>query len=194
MIDLLHALEDVCSLEECVVEFLLWQSASRYILVFATGSNIRLLAVMRTVDMDSTFKLVPAVYCLCPGKDIGTYWRDYFSSFNKQSGSSQGQPQLNPQTIICDFETALIPAIHGYFPNTKAFHVFQAVHRKVRALAPKTRYKTEAETRKNIRMLRATAFLSVTQVDTGDSLFQAGTTELITENKMTNQKKIFIKF
>ncbi|KRY74087.1 hypothetical protein T4A_11173 [Trichinella pseudospiralis] len=88
----------------------------------------------------------------------------------------RGQPQLNPQTIICDFETALIPAIHGYFPNTKAFHVCQAVHRKVRALAPKTRYKTEAETRKNIRMLRATAFLSVTQVDTGDSLFQAGTT------------------
>ncbi|KAL1245835.1 Valine--tRNA ligase [Trichinella spiralis] len=26
---------------------------------------------------------------------------------------------LNPQTIICDSETALIPAIQGYFPNTR---------------------------------------------------------------------------
>ncbi|KRX30237.1 hypothetical protein T05_16459, partial [Trichinella murrelli] len=26
---------------------------------------------------------------------------------------------LNPDTIICDFETALIPAIRGYFPNTR---------------------------------------------------------------------------
>ncbi|KRY03645.1 hypothetical protein T03_4047, partial [Trichinella britovi] len=26
---------------------------------------------------------------------------------------------LNPETIICDFETALIPAIRGYFPNTR---------------------------------------------------------------------------
>ncbi|KRZ01091.1 hypothetical protein T11_1930 [Trichinella zimbabwensis] len=71
-------------------EFLLWQSASRHILVFATGSNIRLLAAMRTWGMDGTFKvvpqwyqqlftihafvagkLVPAVYCLCTGKDIG---------------------------------------------------------------------------------------------------------------------------
>ncbi|KRZ65118.1 hypothetical protein T10_8533 [Trichinella papuae] len=76
-------------------EFLLWQSASRHILVFGTGSNIRLLAAMRTWGMDGTFKVVPqwyqqlftihafvagklmpAVYCLCTGKDIGTYGRD----------------------------------------------------------------------------------------------------------------------
>ncbi|KRX53244.1 hypothetical protein T09_2547 [Trichinella sp. T9] len=38
-------------------------------------------------------------------------------------------------TIICDFETALIPAIRGYFPNTRVqgcyFHFCQAVHRKL---------------------------------------------------------------
>ncbi|KRZ01569.1 hypothetical protein T11_13016 [Trichinella zimbabwensis] len=73
-------------------KFLLWQNALRHILTFATGSNIRLLAARRTWGMDSTFKgapqwyqqlftihafvagkLVPAVYCLCTGKDIGTY-------------------------------------------------------------------------------------------------------------------------
>ncbi|KRX24250.1 hypothetical protein T07_14795 [Trichinella nelsoni] len=35
-------------------DFLLWQSASRHILVFATGYNIRLLAAMRTWGMNVT--------------------------------------------------------------------------------------------------------------------------------------------
>ncbi|KRY65701.1 hypothetical protein T4B_4846 [Trichinella pseudospiralis] len=73
-------------------EFLLWQTASRRILVFAVGSNIRLLAPwgIGHAGMDGTFKLatqcyrqlftihnfvadklVPVVYCLCKGKDIG---------------------------------------------------------------------------------------------------------------------------
>ncbi|XP_003366558.1 conserved hypothetical protein [Trichinella spiralis] len=64
----------------------------QHILVFATGSNIRLLAASRTWGMDGTFKvvpqwyqklftihaflagkLVPAVYCLCMDKGIPTY-------------------------------------------------------------------------------------------------------------------------
>ncbi|KRZ00931.1 hypothetical protein T4B_11695, partial [Trichinella pseudospiralis] len=85
----------------------------RRILVFAVDSNIRLLAAMQTWDMDGIFKvvpqwyeqlftirsfvmgkLVPAVYCLCTGKNIGTF------GFNKQSGS---------------LHTALIPVVQGYF-------------------------------------------------------------------------------
>ncbi|XP_003369295.1 conserved hypothetical protein [Trichinella spiralis] len=73
-------------------DLLLWQSASRHIVVFATGKNIRLLGKTKTWGMDGTFKvvpewyqqlfvisafvagkLVPAVYCLCTGKDIGTF-------------------------------------------------------------------------------------------------------------------------
>ncbi|XP_003371084.1 conserved hypothetical protein, partial [Trichinella spiralis] len=69
--------------------FLLWQSASRHILVLATGSNIGLMATRRTWALDGTFKvvpqwyqklfpihtflagkLVPAVYCLCTDKDL----------------------------------------------------------------------------------------------------------------------------
>ncbi|KRZ13252.1 hypothetical protein T11_1239 [Trichinella zimbabwensis] len=40
-------------------DFLLWQSESKHILVFATGSNIRLLAAS---SMDGTFKVVPEWY------------------------------------------------------------------------------------------------------------------------------------
>ncbi|KRX64583.1 hypothetical protein T09_5369 [Trichinella sp. T9] len=43
-------------------DFLLWQSASRHILVLATGSNIRLMATRRTWALDGTFKVVPQWY------------------------------------------------------------------------------------------------------------------------------------
>ncbi|KRX47680.1 hypothetical protein T05_1960, partial [Trichinella murrelli] len=87
---------------------------------------------------------------------------------------------LNPESIICDFEIALIPAIQGYFPNTRVqgsyFHFCQAVHRKVGELGLKTRYRTEEQTKRKIRILLATAFLPVPQDDTGVSLLEAGTT------------------
>ncbi|KRY10849.1 hypothetical protein T12_11494 [Trichinella patagoniensis] len=100
----------------------------------------------RTWGMDGTFKivpqwyqqlftihaskLVPAVYCLCTGKDIGTYGYIFQALIDK---AAVLEVDLNPDTIICDFETALIPAIRGYFPNTRVqgcyFHFCQAVHR-----------------------------------------------------------------
>ncbi|KRY41684.1 hypothetical protein T01_15971, partial [Trichinella spiralis] len=43
-------------------------------------------------------------------------------------------------------------------------------------LGLKTRHRTEEDTRKKIRMLLATAFFPVPQVDTGVSLLEAGTT------------------
>ncbi|KRX71579.1 hypothetical protein T06_4744 [Trichinella sp. T6] len=76
--------------------------------------------------------------------------------------------------------TALIPAIQGYFLNKQVkgcyFHFCQAVHRKVGELGLKTRYRTEEGTRRKIRMLLATAFLPVPQVDTDVRLLEAGTT------------------
>ncbi|KRX52160.1 hypothetical protein T09_15022 [Trichinella sp. T9] len=87
---------------------------------------------------------------------------------------------LNPESIICDFETALIPAIQGYFPNTRVqgcyFQFFQAVHWKVSELGLKTQYRQHEKTRRKIRMLLATAFLPVPQVDTRVSVLEAGTT------------------
>ncbi|KRZ96690.1 hypothetical protein T08_15203 [Trichinella sp. T8] len=132
-------------------DLLLWQSASKHILVFATGYNIRLLAAMRTWGMD----------------DIGTYG---FKSQALIIRAAALEVDLNPDTNICDFETALIPAIQGYFPNARA------VHRKAGELGLKTRYPQHEETRRKIRMLLATAFLPVPHVNTGVSLLEAGTT------------------
>ncbi|XP_003368669.1 hypothetical protein Tsp_12929 [Trichinella spiralis] len=114
------------------------------------------------------------------GKDIGTYGFIFQSLINKAAVLGVN---LNPQTIICDFETALIPAIQGYFPNTRVqdcyFHFCQAVHRKVGELGLKTRYRMEEATRRKIRMLLATAFLPVPEVDTGVRLLEAGTTSTL---------------
>ncbi|KRX50747.1 hypothetical protein T05_16373 [Trichinella murrelli] len=176
--------------------FLLTQSASKYILIFSTAGSIKLLAAMKTWGMDGTFKvvpywyeqlftihafaagkLVPAVCCLCTDKDIGTYG---FKSQALISRAAALEVDLNPDTIICDFETALIPAIQGYFPNAQVqgcyFHFCQAVHRKVGELGLKTQYRQHEETRRKIRMLLATAFLPVPHVNTGVSLLEAGTT------------------
>ncbi|KRZ66472.1 hypothetical protein T10_8692, partial [Trichinella papuae] len=175
-------------------EFLLWQIASRHILVFAMGSKIRLLAAWRTWGMDGTFnvvpqwyqqlftiyvfvagKLVPAVYCLCTGKDIGTYRYVSQALLNK---AAVLRLNLNPETIICDFETALITAILDHFLNTRVhgcdLHFCQAEHMKLSDLGLKTRYRTQEETKRKIRMVLDTAFLPVPHVHTGVYLLEAG--------------------
>ncbi|XP_003381942.1 hypothetical protein Tsp_11042 [Trichinella spiralis] len=70
---------------------------------------------------------------------------------------------LQPQTVICDFETALIPALQGTFPGVNIqgcyFHFCQAVLWKVTDLGMRTSYIHEAATKKKVKMLLATAFL-----------------------------------
>ncbi|KRX80019.1 hypothetical protein T06_10816 [Trichinella sp. T6] len=157
-------------------DFLLCQSNCRHILIFATGTNIRLLAACRTWGMDGTFKIVPKCGQAGASSLLFMYGYIFQALIDK---AAVLEVDLNPYTIICDFETALIPAIRGYFPNTRVqgcyFYFCQAVHRKVGELGLKTRYPQYEETRK-IRMLLATAFLPVPHVNTGVSLLEAGTT------------------
>ncbi|KRY54982.1 hypothetical protein T03_7680 [Trichinella britovi] len=63
----------------------------------------------------SAGKLVPAI-CLCTNKDIGTYEFIFEALISRTAAL---KVDLNPDTIICDFETALIPAIQGYFPKVR---------------------------------------------------------------------------
>ncbi|KRZ35587.1 hypothetical protein T4C_1364 [Trichinella pseudospiralis] len=63
---------------------------------------------------------------------------------------------LWPQTIICDFETALIPAVQGSFPCVYIqgcyFYLCQAVVRKVTILGMRTRNILEVARRKTVKM------------------------------------------
>ncbi|KRZ49092.1 Structure-specific endonuclease subunit SLX1 -like protein, partial [Trichinella nativa] len=78
-----------------------------------------------------------------------------------------------PVIGVCP-NSGLTSLIQGYFPNTRVhgcyFHFSKAVHRKVGEL------ELNRNRRKNIRMLLATVFLPVPQVDTGVSLLEAGST------------------
>ncbi|KRX99373.1 hypothetical protein T4E_10106 [Trichinella pseudospiralis] len=132
-------------------------------------SKIRLLAAMRTWGMDGTFKLVVQWYqqLFLPSMLL---WQVSWGASSLLFIATVLAVNLNPHP-------ALIPAIHGYFTNTQlhgcSLHYPQAVHRKVGELELKTRYRTEEETKREIKILLATAFLPVPHVGTGDSLLEA---------------------
>ncbi|KRY06582.1 hypothetical protein T12_3131, partial [Trichinella patagoniensis] len=126
--------------------FLLYNHVYNSILIFCTEENLSILSEHSVWSMDGTFKIVPEWY------------QQMFTIHAAVLGVV-----LQPQTVICDFETALIPALQGTFPGVNIqgcyFHFCQAVLRKVTDLGMRTSYIHEAATKKKVKMLLATAFL-----------------------------------
>ncbi|KRX67866.1 hypothetical protein T06_4849 [Trichinella sp. T6] len=161
-----------------------WISRVISILISHVDENIRELAGHTVWCMDGTFKivpewhhqmfcihvfkegkLIPLVYCLTVRRDLPTYHEIFDNLILKVASLGV---VLQPQTIICDFETALIPAVQGSFPGVLVqdcyFHFCQVVRRKVADLGLRTRYLHEAEIKTIIKMLLATAFLPLAEV------------------------------
>ncbi|KRZ61480.1 hypothetical protein T02_5742 [Trichinella nativa] len=69
---------------------------------------------MFTIHIFIADKLVPLVYCLTVQKDLPTY-REIFDHLILKAAALG--VVLQSQTVICDFETALIPALQGTFPG-----------------------------------------------------------------------------
>ncbi|XP_003381750.1 conserved hypothetical protein [Trichinella spiralis] len=84
------------------------------------------------IAQENSGKLLPVVYCLTVRKDLPTYSRIFEVLHFK---AEELGVLLDPAKFVCDFETALIPAIQGNFPNTWVqgcfFHFCQAVLRHV---------------------------------------------------------------
>ncbi|KRZ65374.1 hypothetical protein T08_11649, partial [Trichinella sp. T8] len=97
-------------------------------------------------------KLVPLVYCLIVHKDLSTY-REIFDNLILKAAALG--VVLQPQTVICDFETALVPALQGTFPRLFPFLPSSSAE----GLGMRTSYIHEAATKKKVKMLLATAFL-----------------------------------
>ncbi|KRZ49156.1 hypothetical protein T02_11428 [Trichinella nativa] len=150
----------------------------------AKQENLRELAGQSVWCMDGTFKivpewyqqlftihvfkeskLIPLVYSLTVRKDVICYCEIFDTLIVKAAALGV---VLQPQTIICDFETALIPAVQGSFPGVHFqgcyFHFCQVVLRKVADLELRTRYLHKAEIKTIIKMLLATAFLPLAEV------------------------------
>ncbi|KRX76126.1 hypothetical protein T06_863, partial [Trichinella sp. T6] len=140
--------------------FLLYNNVYNSILIFWIEENLSILSEYTVWSMDGTFKivpewyqqmftihvfiagkLVPLVYCLIVHKDLSTY-REIFDNLILKAAALG--VVLQPQTVICDFETALIPALQGTFPGVNIqgcyFHFCQAVLRKVTDLGMRTSY------------------------------------------------------
>ncbi|KRX59229.1 hypothetical protein T09_4827 [Trichinella sp. T9] len=94
-------------------QFLMYHSPTNDILIFATEDGVKLLA-----------------------QNLPTYSRIFEVLHSK---AEELGVQLEPAKFVCDFETALIPAIQGNFPNTQVqgcfFHFCQAVLRQVGRLS-----------------------------------------------------------
>ncbi|KRX77068.1 hypothetical protein T06_3034 [Trichinella sp. T6] len=164
-----------------------------------TDENIRELDGHTVWCMDGTFKivpewhhqmfcihvfkegkLIPLVYCLTVRRDLPTYHVIFDNLILKAAALVV---VLQPQTVIYDFETALIPAVQASFPSVQIqgcyFHFCQAVLWKVAELRLRTRYLHETETKKKIKMLMATAFLPLPEVPAAVDLLGRNVTGLI---------------
>ncbi|KRX31788.1 hypothetical protein T05_6860, partial [Trichinella murrelli] len=176
-------------------QFLMYHSPTNDILIFATEDGVKLLAQSNCWCGDGTFKIVPSwyqqlftlhvflrgkllpvVYCLTVRKDLPTYSRIFEVLHSK---AEELGVQLEPAKFVCDFETALIPAIQGNFPNTQVqgcfFHFCQAVLRQVGRLGLRTDYMNNQEVRKKVKMLMALAFLPVHLAPAGFEIINVGT-------------------
>ncbi|KRY33008.1 hypothetical protein T01_6043 [Trichinella spiralis] len=118
-----------------------------------------------TIHVFIAGKLVPLVYCLTVQKDLSTY-REIFDDLILKTAALG--VVLQPQTVICNFETALFPALQSTFPGVNMqgcyFHFCQAVLRNVTDLGMRTSYIHEEQYKKKIKMLLAKAFLPLHDV------------------------------
>ncbi|KRY09304.1 hypothetical protein T12_686 [Trichinella patagoniensis] len=116
--------------------FIWYSDAYNFILIFCTEENLNTLSEHSVLSMDETLKIVP----------------EWYQRLFTIHVFMAGKISLIRQTIISDFQTALIPAVQGSFPGVHVqgcyFHFCQAVLRKVADLELRTRYLHEAETKK----------------------------------------------
>ncbi|KRY49039.1 hypothetical protein T03_1234 [Trichinella britovi] len=128
-----------------------WRSliATFYNLIFCTEENLSILSDHSVWSMDGTFKIVPEWY------------QQMFTIHVFIAGAVALRIAFQPQTIICDFETALIPALS---PHTGLFLPLLPVLWKVTDLGMRTSYIHEASTKKIVKMLLVMASLPLRDV------------------------------
>jgi len=146
------------------------------ILVFATEKNLDLLAKSDHWFSDGTFKscpplfaqvytihviknnlVIPVVFSLMPDKTQSSYER-LFTAIKTHNNN------LNPKTIMTDFEQSSINAFKIQFQNAKQngcfFHQTQCVWRKIQTISGMVeKYKTDSEFSLQVRYLSALAFV-----------------------------------
>lgn len=164
------------------------------VLIFSTRRNIEVLGECRDWYVDGTFKVcptlftqlftvlggVPAVpgdhdsatvplplaYALLSSKREVEY-RTVLDAINNAS-EEYGIEELDPTNIHSDFETAIINAVSGAFPEVNIdlcyFHLKQSAYRHVVDLGLKVRYTRDPIVRDYFHMMAALAYVPVQDV------------------------------
>jgi len=148
-------------------------------LVFASDDHLRLLAQSKTVFMDGTFNVCPALYfqlfsihgvvedtvvplaySLLPSKTRTTYF-DMLALIRKTMADMQ--LSFDPDTLVSDFESSSIAAVKQQFPRARHvgcfFHFCQAVWRRIQELGLARRYKFDPDFQLHVKSHMALAFL-----------------------------------
>jgi len=157
--------------------FLLHQSQDSSIMIFATAENLKLLSRNRQWYMDGTFnsaptmfqqiftihcqiqnKVLPCVYVLATNKLKSTYKR----IFRILKDNAVPGHELQPESVLTDFESGLLPAIQEEFPMAQRhgcyFHFNQCLFRKIQNLGLQPIYTSDTSSRATLRLLMALPF------------------------------------
>ncbi|KAB0801401.1 hypothetical protein PPYR_01533 [Photinus pyralis] len=147
------------------------------ILIFSTARNINLLAMSQHWYADGTFKVVPPlflqlytihgikdhvaiplIYALLPNKTEQTYL-----NLLREIKNLLPADDAQPQTIMTDFEVAMINAIRIEFPQTIHrgcfFHLCQSIFRHIQENGLKREYERNPEVALTLKLLPALAFV-----------------------------------
>ena len=156
--------------------FLAWDSgdASR-ILFFITPEKLTLLEQSQHWFIDGTFDTVPLIYsqlftihaltmgtvivcgfALLPNKTQPTYLRLFQELHNMNQN-------LNPSTVLIDFEVAVKNALEIVFPGVDVkgcyFHLTQNIYKRIKDNGLQVRYQQDAAFTLEVRMIAALAFV-----------------------------------
>ena len=162
--------------------FLLYDSgpSNKRILIFGTQENLRLLEINPHWFMDGTFKTapgiftqlytihafvnnrsLPCIYALLPDKKETTYnvMLTELKNFNSN---------LQPTSIMVDYEAAIINTIRDNFPNTDVkgcfFHLSQNIFRKIQEHGLQVKYQDDSDFALQLKMIPALAFVPIQDV------------------------------
>lgn len=155
------------------------------ILVFSTGSNLRLLNNSKFWIVDGTFKCCPTLFCQIftlhgmVGSEYGAQKtvplaygllsnkseKSYFVFFEIITVYSKNvlNIDLYPEIIISDFELAIIKASQRAFPNSSHkccfFHLTQNIWKHIQKAGLSQKYTNDSEFAHKMRHILALAYL-----------------------------------
>ncbi|KAL4085498.1 hypothetical protein QTP88_027356 [Uroleucon formosanum] len=163
-------------------DFLLFDNKSdtKRILLFSTKNSLELMNNCLNWFCDGTFtcspipfkqlytihavhysNVIPSAYALLPDKKEDTY----IQMFKALKSLNQN---LNPKSIMMDFEKAAMNAVKSEFPNTSIngcfFHLSQCIWRHLQEAGLQKNYIQDSEFALHIRMLPALAFVPQNKV------------------------------